>query len=257
MKCMNCGAENEDDGRFCAACGRPLIKPGQPEKESRQQGARQEVSAASAEEQSTSFDPSLLTNYWDYLKSAIRTPSLSQPDQLKKGILTLVLFSLLLSISMMNMVNHNIHVFGMGYLDSHIHIGFDFVIKGFFVSALIIAFYALLIYFALKIANSPITYPTIIERFGKLGVPLLALSALLIIFSFLSIEIYILLFSATLIGLQIMVFVTLFSFNKSNKIDSFYLTVGLQLVFNIVLYFALKQYLYTFIGHLINTYSGY
>ncbi|GEB76317.1 zinc ribbon domain-containing protein [Sporolactobacillus inulinus] len=254
MKCTYCGTDNNENAAFCGHCGQPLKSASL----SSEQSAQKETAAAAANKGELTINADVFANFWSYVKGALKTPN-AFDDHLKNGIFSLALLCIFLPISIVNAMNQLYRTVG-GWVGSEVFgstlsvhaqlLGFDAMFKGMLTLALCIAFYALLIFICLKVARREVSYSSIIERFGSLSVPLMVLSLALFFISYLNLQIYLFLLILATIGIQVMFFLTMFSFSKKAHFDTFYLTLICHAVYTIVLYFALKSYFINLIMNL-------
>ncbi|BBN97964.1 zinc ribbon domain-containing protein [Sporolactobacillus terrae] len=245
MKCVHCGKENGNNAAFCGHCGHPLNPA------STEQAAQEESAATAAKKGEITINADVFANFWSYVKGALRTPNAFE-DHLKNGIFSLALLCIFLPISIVNAINQLYHTVG-GWIGSELFgsvspikaqlLGFDAMVKGMLTLAICIAFYALLIFLCLKVAHAEVSYQSIIARFGSLSVPLMVLSLALFFISYLNLQIYLALLVLASIGIQVMFFLTMFSFSKKTHLDTFYLTLICHVVYTIIIYFALKSYI--------------
>lgn len=241
--CKFCGTENDESAKFCTHCGRPLDN---------QESAAHEQTAATASKGDITINTELFSNYWSYVKNGLKSPG-RLSENFRDGLITLVLLSVFVPLSLIIIGNRLFQTLNFSFLSSAPTLGFNFFIRGLLITAAYLALYALLIFIFLKIAKFPVTYRSIIARLGHLCVPLLLVSAAMIILPFIFESSYIYLFSLLLIGLQIAFFMTLYSFCKPSGFDTFYLITACQVVYNIILFVILKQYLIVTIQQIMNS----
>lgn len=241
--CTNCGTKNEESAKFCTNCGKALDN---------QKTAAQEQTGATASKGEIAINTEAFSNYWIYVKGGLRAPS-QHSDDFGNGLITLVLLAAFTPLSLVILGNRLFQKLSFGSMLSTQPIGFSFFINGWLIAAAYIALYTLLIFLFLKVAKFPVAYKSIIARLGHLCVPLMLLSAILIILAFILESSYIYLFVLLLIGLQIAFFITMYSFFKPSGFDTFYLITACQVAYNIILYIVLKQYIITAIQHTISS----
>lgn len=241
--CKSCGTENEESAKFCTNCGRLLDN---------QEITAHEQTSATASKGDIAINTELFSNYWLYVKSGLKAPS-QHSDDFGNGLITLVLLSAFAPLSLVIIGNRLFQALSFGFMSSAPSIGFSVFIKGLLITAAYLALYALLIFLFLKIAKFPATFKSIIARLGHLCIPLMLVSAVMIILPFILESSYLYLFALLLIGLQIAFFITLYSFCKPSGFDAFYLITACQVVFNIILFVVLKQYLITTVQHIFSS----
>ncbi|MCL1632768.1 zinc ribbon domain-containing protein [Sporolactobacillus sp. CPB3-1] len=260
MKCSKCGTENDEHAKFCRNCGQ-LLNVESSESTSRVQ---EETAAATSAKGGLTISTGGFSEFWTYVKEALRTPG-SYDNQLKNGIISLILFSVLLPISIVHALNQLVHnlsssiggSLGLGSIastafDNSKILGVETTVKWIIALAASLAFYALIMYLCLKVAKADVSYSTIIEEFGSMSVPLFVGSVLLFLLSYLNLNLFFGALVIVSIGVQVMFFFTMYKLSKEAVLDPFYLALICHSVYNIVIYFALKSYIWSLISNISN-----
>ncbi|MTT32835.1 zinc-ribbon domain-containing protein [Terrilactibacillus sp. BCM23-1] len=245
MFCQKCGSENEEGAKFCATCGNQFSNL-----ESRTE--QRTETASTLERKEIKINSEVFSNYWLYIKSTLKAPSQISND-FNNGLITLILFALFLPISLVVFVNHTVKRLSFGFSPVSNVLGFGDVLKGAIITAVIIALYALIIFLTLKIGKLSISYKNIIATLGHMNVPIMLLSAVLIIAPFVGILAYFFILILLSIGMQLANILTIYRLSKGAKVDSLYLAIICQVVFNIVVFVILKE----FALETIEEYSSY
>lgn len=260
MKCPNCSTENAEDARFCAECGRPLLpSTGSArqggEKQTDPKSATKELASATEDATTGGLDLTFIATYWSFFLQKLKHPSSSDASDLTHALITLLLAPFIFFLSLMIMINHSVNQF-IALITNRMYIPssalpanvslikFDFVIRGTFSLALIFVLTALIIFLCLKAAGCAVSYVNVLTRMGTLHVPLLGLSVIALVLSFLSLYLYLFVFGLVLIAFQITFFLTLYSLADQPRFDPLYLGIAMQLICNIVMTIVLYAYIF-------------
>lgn len=270
MKCPHCAAENEETAKFCGHCGQSLhTHTAQPQPE-----AHVETAATSTQSKGElTINADMFSVFWEYVKQSIKTPSLHE-SQLQNGIISLLLFSIFLPMSIVHALNQLFHQFTtfLGNSSGDMSpiftaltgkkdiIGFGVTFKAIVTLIICIAVYALIMYLCLKFAKAQVSYSEIIARFGTMGVPLMVLSLVLLLLSYVNLSLFLAVLLLVSIGIQVMFFFTMYKFSENAHLDAFYLALICHGIYSLIIYFAMKSYIWDAIqsiGQFINYLNNY
>ncbi|BBI31500.1 zinc ribbon domain-containing protein [Cohnella abietis] len=278
MQCTQCGQINQS-AKFCVKCGANLQaqatsevasaseaasnhyqppaqpftfqqSPIQPTNHQQHTTHQQPARPNQQLEQAKQVSKQYLSYFLEVLKNPIRTGQNSTDGHMINGIITLILFSLILPLIGYIQLRSRVSRYGFGLAD-HISFG-EVVIKNFFILFIIIMLINSVIFLVLKAGTTAVNYREVTARFGTLMIPAVAFFLIALIFSWLSDGSYVLLLSIGLGMLSWFVAVcfVIYSFKKDQ-------TSGLDAFYGVIITYVVTFYLIKQLGDVIfNTLSG-
>lgn len=248
MQCTQCGQINQS-AKFCVKCGvnlqaaatseaadhgyRPPVQPPlQAEQLSKQQSNQPAAfnhNPAAAQpnpqlQQAKQISKQYLAYFAEVLKSPTRTGQNSTAGHMVNGLITLILFSLLLPLIAYVQLHNQGSRFGFGF-QNHISFG-SVVIKPFFFLFIIVMLVNSVIFLVLKLGNAGASYREVTARFGTFMIPSVAFYLVAFLFSLVSDGSLMmsLLIALGLFSWFVAVCLVIYSFKKdhSNGLDAFY-----------------------------------
>ncbi|WP_256758781.1 zinc ribbon domain-containing protein [Cohnella sp. WQ 127256] len=249
MQCTQCGQINQS-AKFCVKCGTQLQVAATSETASNnfppstssvpqppvshqplpvQLSKSVEQPAASAQmnpqlQQVKQVSKQYLNYFLEVLKSPMRTGQSSNAGHMVNGLITLILFALILPLMVYFQLRGQVSRIGFGFED---HISFvDVVIKPSFFLFIIVMLVNSIMFLVLKIGNVGVSYREVTARFGSFMIPAVAFFLVSLLFSFISDGSVVmgLLIGLGLFSWLVAVCLVIFSFKKDHTsgMDAFY-----------------------------------
>ncbi len=233
--CTQCGHINQAD-KFCVKCGTSLGEP---------------TTAETPEAPTASAMPQYFSYFLQVLKNPVRTGQNSTEEQMVNGLITLVLFALILPLTVYFQLRaslRNMEYIGLG---SYVPFG-GVVIKPFFILLIFVMIVNSIIFIVLRIGNATVNYREVTARFGTFVIPSSAFFLVSIVFSLISGD-------SAIIGLFIgmglfswlaAICFVIYSFmkNRTDGLDAFYGVVITYIASFILLIWLGKKIVFTLFG---------
>ncbi|WP_096201568.1 zinc ribbon domain-containing protein [Bacillus sp. FJAT-45350] len=212
MHCPHCGGAVEEGAKFCIHCGNQIA----------QVGTSNTVNTSVKENEYVKQGKEMSKQYFSFALRALKNPMsfgrTTNGAQLSNGIISLVLFSLLLPLFTYSVANN----VGRGYVDVPI---FDVVVKPMFMFILFLAALSGIMFVVTKFMKLEVTFRDVVARFGTfVTVPVfLVLVAVILVTLSIYAFAFLLLFIA-LCCFLLTITSTIYSYPKESKggLDSFY-----------------------------------
>jgi len=178
-------------------------------------------------QQAKQISKEYLSYFIEVLKSPTRTGQNSNAGHMVNGLITLLLFSLILPLIAYFQLRNQVSRFGFGF-QHHISFG-SVVIKPFFFLFIIVMLVNSVIFLVLKLGNAGVNYREITARLGTFMIPSVAFYLVALLFSLMSDGSVM---TSLLIGLGLFswfvaVCLVIYSFKKdhTNGLDAFYCVI--------------------------------
>ncbi|MFC5407223.1 hypothetical protein ACFPOF_31225 [Cohnella soli] len=179
--------------KFCVKCGVNLqlaatsdtVNLGkQPDQYSQQSGGPTREEPNKQLQQAKQISKQYIAYFVQVLKSPTRTGQASDGSHMANGLITIVLFSLILPLIVYFQLRHRLSSFG-GFVVNRIDFG-SVVIKPFFFMLIILLLVNTVMFFVLKIGNENVNYREVTARFGSFMIPSVAFLLVALLFSLIS-----------------------------------------------------------------------
>lgn len=236
MNCVKCGHLNDRDARFCESCGANLhVENGAQPK---QDLYREETAANQSAQPFTSqqgngqvyIDKTKTVSklYFSYFMSALKQPvrvaENTGKENLTNGIITMVLFTLMIVLTSYFALKNALGSLMMGELDMPELSFSSMVVKPFFVIMILLAIISLIIFGAVKLGTSFAGFLDVLARFGTFLVVPTILFVISLLISLIGSYYFIIFFILGLIGFSVAITLTINSYKtlSAGGLDVFY-----------------------------------
>lgn len=252
MFCPNCGSN--ETGKFCTKCGTPLpnleketvahstvAQPTQPAQPEYQQQVNNNQNGGQGKQVSRQYF-SFLT---DSLKQPLKFSNSVNSTNFVNGLITLILAAVFQALFAYGVAKQLTEFFmrgfgGFGHFGDELKVEFfDVFIKEFFVAALILGIYVVVIFAAIKLVNkSEASFQDVLARFGSyMVVPAIGfLVMFLAVILGLGLKFIIILFLLTYGAVNLAFVLTTVSFKSNTKVDRYW-TIFIILATIVIGYF--------------------
>lgn len=252
MFCPNCGSN--ETGKFCTKCGTPLpnleketvahstvAQPTQPAQPEYQQQVNNNQNGGQGKQVSRQYF-SFLT---DSLKQPLKFSNSVNSTNFVNGLITLILAAVFQALFAYGVAKQLTEFFmrgfgGFGHFGDELKVEFfDVFIEEFFVAALILGIYVVVIFAAIKLVNkSEASFQDVLARFGSyMVVPAIGfLVMFLAVILGLGLKFIIILFLLTYGAVNLAFVLTTVSFKSNTKVDRYW-TIFIILATIVIGYF--------------------
>lgn len=252
MFCPNCGSN--ETGKFCTKCGTPLpnleketvahstvAQPTQPAQPEYQQQVNNNQNGGQGKQVSRQYF-SFLT---DSLKQPLKFSNSVNSTNFVNGLITLILAAVFQALFAYGVAKQLTELFmrgfgGIGHFGDELKVEFfDVFIEEFFVAALILGIYVVVIFAAIKLVNkSEANFQDVLARFGSyMVVPAIGfLVMFLAVILGLGLKFIIILFLLTYGAVNLAFVLTTVSFKSNTKVDRYW-TIFIILATIVIGYF--------------------
>lgn len=252
MFCPNCGSN--ETGKFCTKCGTPLpnleketvahstvAQPTQPAQPEYQQQVNNNQNGGQGKQVSRQYF-SFLT---DSLKQPLKFSNSVNSTNFVNGLITLILAAVFQALFAYGVAKQLTEFFmrgfgGFGHFGDELKVEFfDVFIEEFFVAALILGIYVVVIFAAIKLVNkSETSFQDVLARFGSyMVVPAIGfLVMFLAVILGLGLKFIIILFLLTYGAVNLAFVLTTVSFKSNTKVDRYW-TIFIILATIVIGYF--------------------
>ncbi len=193
MQCNSCGQINPEESKFCVKCGANLLtaeaaeeSPAFPHLGTDQTGQQGGPSEPNPQLQQIK---QMSSQYWKHFVQVLKQPTrigeMTNESHMVNGIITMVLFSLMLPLIVYITLKNAVSGYGFGFV--HITFG-DYVLKPLFFLLIVTLMVNSLIFLALKLGNVVASYREVIGRFGSYMIPSAAIVAFGVLLSILQVN---------------------------------------------------------------------
>lgn len=193
MQCNSCGQNNPEGSKFCVKCGVSLQTPADAEAgqaflnlgtgQPGQQGGPSEPNPQLQQIKQVS------SQYWKHFVQVLKQPTrigeTTNDSHMVNGIITMVLFSLMLPLIVYFTLKNTVG--GFGFRLMHISFG-DIVLRPLIFLFLVTMMVNTLIFYALKLGNVVVSYREVIGRFGAYMIPSTAIMTFGVLLSLLKVN---------------------------------------------------------------------
>ncbi|WP_239616101.1 zinc ribbon domain-containing protein [Cohnella mopanensis] len=253
MQCTQCGQMNQS-AKFCVKCGTRLpveaasemaatsevgsfdlrkpanaIPPAQQPMSNANTYASQQAAPSQPNQQlqqAKQISKQYFSYFLEVLKNPVKIGQASTADHMTNGLITIVLFSLILPFIAYFQLRERAKLYG-GFLGNKLDVPFgDVVIKPFVFLLLVVMMVNSIIFLVLKMGNVVTHYREVIARFGTFMIPSATFFFLGLLFTFLSMDSEILawIIGAGVFSWFVAICFTIYSFKRDHTsgLDAFY-----------------------------------
>ncbi|WP_027085990.1 zinc ribbon domain-containing protein [Cohnella panacarvi] len=235
MQCNSCGQTNPEGSKFCVKCGASIetaaaAEAGQafPHLGAGQSGRQDQPSQPNPQlEQIKQVSSQYWKHFVQTLKQPTRIGETTNESNMVNGIITMVLFSLMLPLIVYFTLKNTVGGLGFGFV--RITFG-DYVLKPLIFLLIVAMMVNSLIFFALKLGNVVVSYREVIGRFGAYLIPSTAIMTFGVLLSLLELNGDLLgwVVLAGIFSWMLAVSATIYSYRNRHKdgLDPFYGILG-------------------------------
>lgn len=235
MNCLKCGHHNDTDARFCESCGANI----QAENGTQPKPVMYKEEAAAAQAASTNTGQignsqayiektkTVSKLYFSYFLSALKSPvqaaANTGKENLINGIITIVLFALLIPLMSYFALKSAFSSYGGGWFTPDISFG-AVVIKPLFVLLIMLALVVLIIFGAVKLGKSSAGFLDVLARFGTFLVVPTSFFVLALLISLIGSVYFAFFLLLGLTGFSVVIPLIIYSYKKQSNggLDAFY-----------------------------------
>jgi len=181
VHCSQCGYQNQE-AKFCVKCGANL--GGQTAQSTARSTAQPNVQLQKAKQLSKMY----FSYFVEVLKNPVRTGQASTADHMANGLITMILFSLVLPLIVFFQIKASARKFGGIFYSDHFDVPFgSVVVKPFFFLILIVLMVNSIVFLVLKMGNVTVRYQEVTARFGTFMIPSVTFLVIGLLFTWLRI----------------------------------------------------------------------
>ena len=252
MNCVKCGHLNDRDAKFCVSCGANLqVENGVQLNQDlyREEAAANQSAAPFAGQQGNGqvyIDKTKTVSklYFSYFMSALKHPvrvaENTGKENLTNGIITMVLFTLMILLTSYFALKNALSSFMMDELELPVVSFSSMVVKPFFVLIILLAIISLIIFGAVKLGTSSAGFLDVLARFGTFLVVPTVIFVISLLISLIGSYYFVIFFLLGLIGFSVAITLTINSYKMQSAegLDVFYrillANIAIGILFSII-----------------------